>query len=200
MRFVVCLRSTVDPVSSPALRSAASLRCREDEVIVVSMGTTKAVPMLQAALSHGANAAFLLSDPAFAGADTHATSRALQAFIGKFVEGQFMVLTQPSDAQAPTGVVPARLAGLLGVEQFYFVTSVSRDDSGVTCVQDYGDEVRRCSVPDGSVLCVETSDFDLPETSPDAQVVTLNRVDLGLGLYSCGKEGSRTAFFNKGAS
>ena len=201
MQFFVALRSSAVPSESPALAAALSLRREGDTVIVFSMGTPKAEPMLKTCTACGADEAYLLSDKDFAGADSHATARALHAFIEKHREGQYLVFTQESDSPYPTMAVPGRLAALLGSEQFYYVESAERDGDSFTCVQDYGDEKRRCSVPScGSVLFFKTSQVSIPVTCSGKDAVVLDRVALGLGAYSVGKLGSRTAVLpSKGA-
>ena len=200
MEFVVALSSSADPSTSPALSAALTLRKEGDSVTAVSMGTAKAVPVLKACVAYGADSAFLLSDPDFAGSDTHAVSRILQAFLCKHCEGDFLVFMEESSSPYPTFAVPGRLAGLLGAQQFYYVDSVSRDGPNFYCSQDYGDMKRTCSVPIGSVVFMKSAVALLPEPGEEREPETMDRIALGLGAYSVGKLGSRTAVIpSKGA-
>lgn len=84
------------------------------EVTVVSMGPPEAVPALKESLALGVDRAVLLSDRAFAGADTLATSRALALGIKRL--GEFdMVLAGAESSDGATGQVGAQLAELLGI-------------------------------------------------------------------------------------
>lgn len=78
------LKAILNPFDTYAVEEAVQLRDQfGGEVIVVSMGPEKAVAVLREAISVGADRAVLLSDRAFGGSDTWATSYALAKAIEK---------------------------------------------------------------------------------------------------------------------
>ena len=73
-------------------------------------------------------------------------------------------------------------------------------------VQDYGDEVRTCRAPKGSVLSVSEGDINrrLPSIERYLQasameIKVLDRIALGLGNFSVGNKGSRTKIVRSGS-
>lgn len=80
--------SIINPLDKHALEAALSIRdIRGGEVILLSMAPPFATANLKEGLAMGADRAVLLSDPAFAGSDTLATSLILAAgcrWIGEF--------------------------------------------------------------------------------------------------------------------
>ncbi|HHY38429.1 MAG TPA: electron transfer flavoprotein subunit beta/FixA family protein [Clostridia bacterium] len=84
------------------------------KVTVVSMGPPEAMPVLKESLALGVDRAVLLSDRAFAGADTLATSKTLALGIRKL--GQFdLVLAGSESSDGATGQVGPQLAEILGI-------------------------------------------------------------------------------------
>lgn len=175
----------LDMYSGYALRAACGIKSDGDSVIAVSMGQSDDV--LRFCLTHGADEAFLLSDQAFLPADTIATSKTLSAFIRRFASDFDLIICGRGSC---TGQVPAEIAGILNIQQFCYVTGI-RIRSGFEVFQDYGDESRCCRVPRGSLLSVSYS--DPPETvrSSDSSITVLDRMALGLGMYSVGSRGSK---------
>ncbi|HVB07076.1 MAG TPA: FAD-binding protein [Acidimicrobiales bacterium] len=82
--------------------------------LVVTLGPPSAEDALREAVAAGASDAVLITDPAFAGSDTLATSRALAAVLT--AEGPFdLVLAGLYSVDADTGQVAPELAELLGL-------------------------------------------------------------------------------------
>ena len=191
--------SILDPYSEYALETALGLRKDGDVVTVVTMGPLQAESALRRCLELGADEAFLLSDRAFAGADVHATARTLSAFIGKFACDCSLFLFGKQAADGDTAQVPAEVAQMLGCQQFCYCVRVENGPEGFTAVQDYGDEIRTCRVPEGSVVSVSEGNINrgLPSIErfmkvSGMEVKTLDRIALGLGNFSVGMNGSRT--------
>ena len=191
--------SILDPYSEHALEVALGLRREGDSVTVVTMGPPQAVSALRKCLELGADEAYLLSDRAFAGADVHATSRTLSAFVERFACDASLLLFGKQAADGDTAQVPAEVAEMLNRQQFCYCTEVSRTGEGFVAVQDYGDEIRTCKVPEGSVLSVSEGDVNrgLPSierfiVASKMEIKTLDRIALGLGNFSVGMNGSRT--------
>lgn len=85
MNVVVCVRQGLDGEISPFDASAyeAALRLKDAEVTLLSMGPLSAKDFLLRLTRLGAKRAILLSDKAFAGADTLATAYTLSLAIEK---------------------------------------------------------------------------------------------------------------------
>ena len=191
--------SILDPYSEHALEAALRLRREGDTVTVVTMGPPQAESALRRCLELGADEAYLLSDRAFAGADVHATARTLSAFIEKFACDCSLFLFGKQAADGDTAQVPAETAQMLGRQQFCYCTRIEHRDGGFAAVQDYGDEIRTCVVPEGSVVSVAEGNMNrgLPSIErfmkvSAMEVKTLDRIALGLGNFSVGMNGSRT--------
>lgn len=191
--------SILNPYDEYALVKIRGIMDDGDELVVFTMGPPQAEAALRRCLQLGADRAYLLTDPAFAGADVWATARVLTAFIGKFEPGASLYIFGRQAIDGDTGQVPYEVAGLMGVRQFAYVDSLESDDDGILAVQDYGDMVRRVRVPEGSVVSFGSVDPNgvFPSIqdrldSESKEIVRLDRVALGLGLYSVGLKGSLT--------
>ncbi|MHB8191090.1 MAG: FAD-binding protein [Ferrimicrobium sp.] len=87
-------------------------RVHKGTCTVVSLGPPSAQLILRESLAFGADEAVLLTDSAFAGSDTLATSRALADFVGR--EGPFdLILVGKTSLDSGTGQVGPQLAELL---------------------------------------------------------------------------------------
>ncbi|MGA2142283.1 MAG: electron transfer flavoprotein subunit beta/FixA family protein [Brevinematales bacterium] len=138
MRIIVCIKQVpdsnkikIDPESKKLIRESAGtvinpldlyaleegLRLRAQyggEVVVLSMGPLQAESSLREALSYGADLAVLLSDNAFSGSDTLATSYILSEGIKKI--GCFdIILTGKHAVDGDTGQVGPGLAEYLKI-------------------------------------------------------------------------------------
>lgn len=103
----------LNPCDKHALEAALQLRGPDGLVTVIAMAPPNAEETLREALAMGADAAVLLTDRAFAGADTWATSYTLAAGLKK--AGNFdLILTGTESADGATTQVPAQLAEWLG--------------------------------------------------------------------------------------
>jgi len=99
------------------------------EVIALSMGPPQAEEILRETLAMGADKAYLLTDRAFAGADTLATSYTLALAINKILsesdpEEKYLVICGAQAVDGDTGQVPPELAEELGIPQVAYVLNV----------------------------------------------------------------------------
>lgn len=189
----------LNPYDEYALTSVMEMVGDGDEVIVCTMGPGKASDALRKCLELGAHRAYLITDSAFAGSDTWATARALSAFVKKFEPDADLYVFGRQAVDGDTGQVPYEVASLIGAGQFAYVESMVPSGDGFLAVQDYGDFRRTVKVPKGSVVSFGGVDprGSLPSIrsmlkASGKEIVTLDRVDLGLGLYSVGLKGSMT--------
>lgn len=190
----------MDPYSQSALMQTLSLKEDGDTVAVVTMGPPQAEQMLRRCIGLGADSAYLLTDRDFAGADTRATARVLAAFIGRYEPDADLYIFGRQAIDGDTGQVPAEVAQLIDSQQFYYTSSLRIVEDGFEAVQDYGSFIRTSRVPRGSVVSFGDADAGgcLQSLSgyirgSRADIATIGRVDLGLGLYSVGLKGSKTA-------
>ena len=119
------LPAVFNPEDLNALEEALRLKERHGgRVSVLTMGPPAAVQVLRESLFRGADEVVLLSDAAFAGADTLATSYALSLAIAKM--GEFdLVLCGRQAIDGDTAQVGPQTAEKLGLPQ---ITCVSRID------------------------------------------------------------------------
>jgi electron transfer flavoprotein beta subunit len=92
-------------------------------VTVLSMGPPSFDAYLKLAVAMGADNAILVSDRAFGGADTYATSLVLSAAIKKIADYQ-IVLCSEASSDGSTEQVPPSLAEWLGIPLISYVNNV----------------------------------------------------------------------------
>lgn len=118
----------VNPYDMVALEEALRLKDRfGGSVTVLSMGPPQAEAALRKALSFGADNAVLLTDRAFAGSDTLATSYALAAAIRKLQEDMpvDIVFAGKQTIDGDTAQVGPGIAKRLGVQLLTYVSKVA---------------------------------------------------------------------------
>lgn len=119
------LPAVFNPEDLNALEEALRLKERHDaRVSVVTMGPPAAAQVLRESLYRGADEVVLLTDKAFAGADTLATSYALSLAVRK-LGGADLVLCGRQAIDGDTAQVGPQTAEKLGLPQ---ITCVSRID------------------------------------------------------------------------
>ncbi len=135
------IENIINPFDTYAVEEGVRLRERfGGGVTVISMGPPQAEAALREAISLGADEGILLSDPAFAGADTWATSYTLSAALRKL--GQYgLVICGRQTLDGDTGQVGPQLAEMMALP---FIAYVSRIEE----IADGGMRVRRM-VEDG---------------------------------------------------
>lgn len=103
----------LNPDDRAALDKALQIRREHGgRIVAVSMGPPAAEAVLRETLAAGADEAVLLSDPAFAGADTLATAQTLAAGIRR-IPGWRLVLCGSRTLDSDTGQVGPQLAEFL---------------------------------------------------------------------------------------
>jgi len=144
-----------NPFDLNALEAAVRIReQRGGTVTVLSMGPPQAEDVLKDAIARGADRAILMTDEAFAGADTLATSRALMAGVKK-LEGFELILAGEKTVDGDTGQVGPELAALLDVPSECYVDSIDEvGDEGIVVTCDYGTLQYRKEVPFPCVISV----------------------------------------------
>lgn len=130
----------VNPYDLYALEEALRLKDRYGaHITVLTMGPPQAEAALRKALSFGADDAILLTDRAFAGADTLATSYALAATIDKIHQDMAvdLVFTGKQTIDGDTAQVGPGIATRLNMELLTYVSAVDdvNTDKGELTVQ-----------------------------------------------------------------
>ncbi|HVI42344.1 MAG TPA: electron transfer flavoprotein subunit beta/FixA family protein [Anaerovoracaceae bacterium] len=121
--------SIINPADKHALEAALQIKERYGgEVIVITMAPPNAEENLREALAMGADEAVLLSDRAFGGADTLATSYTLACGIAK-LGGFDLIFTGVESADGATSQVPAQLAEQLNIPHLWNVKRLADIDN-----------------------------------------------------------------------
>lgn len=129
-------------------QGVALARENRGRCVVLTLGPPSAEDVLREALAWGADEGVLVSDPAFAGSDTLATSRALAAALAK--EGPWdLILAGRNSIDSDTGQVGPEVAGLLDLPFAGGAREVTLEDRSITvrCELDDGWRTARVSLP-----------------------------------------------------
>ena len=188
-----------NPADMTALEEALSLRDQVGgTVTVATMGVPVCDSILRQAIACGADEAVLLTDSAFAGSDTAATSR----IIAKTVEllGDFdLIFCGRRSTDGETGQVGPELAARLNRGCCVSCTKLemSGDEVHCTCLTDLGTAEYALTLPAVITFCNGINSPRLQSLSglfkaKRAQIRTLNHQDLSLTPAQCGQKGSPT--------
>ena len=195
-------RSEINPPDMNAMEMALKLKDRHGgRISLLSMGPPFFETNLRVALAMGADHIYLLSDPAFAGADTLATTYTLAQGIRKIGDVD-LVLCGEESSDGATGQVPPGLAEWLGASQLTLLTEVNVDLSEGTAVgrreSKGGYELLEVHLP--CVVSVKTAcneprfmDYSLRGWALEEQRMTIwSAADLGADPDLIGLSGSPT--------
>ncbi|WP_434509617.1 electron transfer flavoprotein subunit beta/FixA family protein [Desulfitobacterium sp. AusDCA] len=141
--------SIVNPFDKNALEAAVQLKeAHGGTVTVITMGPEQAKDALKECVSVGADKAVLVSDRAFGGSDTYATSYILSQAIKKL--GKFdLILCGKQAIDGDTAQVGPALAEHLGLAQLTYAAKIQVDDPKITIHRetDEGYEVIEAKLP-----------------------------------------------------
>ena len=153
--------SIINPFDENAIEEALRLKKKKGgRVIALSMGPPQAEEALRKALAMGVDEAVLLSDKAFAGSDTLATSYTIAMAIKKI--GEFdLVLSGKQAIDGDTAQVGPGVAEWLGIPQITYARKIEIDDSKIRVERVLEDsfEVVETPLP---VLVTVTKDINDP--------------------------------------
>ena len=185
MRIVVCIKfvqNEMNPFDACALECA--LGTQGAEVILLSMSPPSAEQPLKALTRLGAHQAILLTDPAFAGSDTLATSYILSLAIKKLQPD--LVLCGRQSIDGDTAQVGPCLSQMLG---YSLITNVM-DYSLTKCGTRYGEQ-QVCLPALFTIERINTLRF--PRLRSKMKEVTVwNAETIGADPKKCGLSGSPT--------
>ncbi|MCF7838084.1 MAG: electron transfer flavoprotein subunit beta/FixA family protein [Candidatus Marinimicrobia bacterium] len=146
--------SIMNPFDENALEAALAIKDAQGATVTaISMGPPQAGDMLREAIARGADNVYLVSDRAFAGSDTLATSYALAKAI-RTLPAADLVLFGKQAIDGDTAQVGPGVAELLGLPIITYVRKVTVQDQQLEVERAFEDGFERMSVPLPAVLTV----------------------------------------------
>lgn len=195
--------SILNPDDANALEEALKIKEQYENVnvTVLTMGPPQADDMLRECLAMGADEAILLSDRAFAGADTWATSNTLAAAIRNI--GEYDIIFAGRQAiDGDTAQVGPQIAERLNIPQITYVQSFQYNNEMVTVHRQLEDgyEVIQVIPP---VLLTAVKELNIPRymtvggifDAYQKKVTTWSLKDLGIDKSEVGLDASPTKVF-----
>ena len=195
--------SILNPDDANALEAALTLKDENPgtTVSVISMGPPQAGYMLRECLAMGADDAYLLSDRAFGGADTCATSTTLAAGIKK-LGGADIIFAGRQAIDGDTAQVGPQVAQRLGLPVVTYVQDVKIQGDKVIVHRQMEDgyEVIEVQTP---CLLTAVKELNTPRymsiygitEAYEKEITVWNHKDVGLDPADCGLTASPTQVF-----
>ena len=223
MHFVVCVKQVPDttdikihPETNTLMREGVeailnpfdayaveeALRLKEKlggSITAISMGPPQADAVLREAISMGVDEGVLVSDRAFAGSDTWATSYALAMAIRK-LEPADIVLCGKQASDGDTAQVGPGIATHLDMPQVTYVRKIDEIDENHVVAErllESGYEVVDCSMPCVLTVVKEINEPRLPSlkgkmAARKAEIKTMTAADIDADPAMIGLDGSPT--------
>jgi len=193
--------SIINPFDAYAIEEGVRIRERvgAGKVTVLSMGPPQVEAALREAVSVGVDEAVLLSDRAFAGADTWATSLTLaQALKGMEFD---LVICGKQAIDGDTAQVGPGIACHLDLPQVCYVSKIREIEKGRAVVErmlETGHEVVEAELPAIFTVVKEINEPRLPSLkgkmkAKKAEIRVLGIKDIGADPQAVGLKGSPTA-------
>jgi len=190
----------INPFDSYAIEEGLRIKDKiGGNVTVMSMGIPAVADLLKETISFGVDDTVLLSDRAFAGADSLATAYALSMGIKKI--GQYdLIICGKQAIDGDTAQVGPSLAEKLGIPHTTYVKKIEEIREGyIRCqrMTDDGYEVIEMSLPAVITVVKEINEPRLPSIknkirAKNATVNVLTADDIGADKELCGLKGSPT--------
>lgn len=171
--------NVISTLDKNALELASRLKKEtECEVTVLSMAPASAEINIREALARGGDRAVILSDRAFAGGDTFATSYVLANGIRQ-LGGCDLILTGAASDDGGTGQLAAQLAEWLGLRHLHNVVDVAYENGGLrmTTVADKQTCQWNCALP--ALITVNRS-INTPGPASVRNIVAAGRKELAI--------------------
>jgi electron transfer flavoprotein beta subunit len=195
--------SITNPFDEYAVEEALLIKEKHGgEVHVISMGPPQAVEVLRNALAVGADKVYLVSDRAFAGADTLATAYTVAKTIKKVVGDVDLVICGKQAIDGDTAQVGPGIATRLGMPQLTYVSKVKEIDPAkkrfvVERMLEHGKEVIESSLPALITVVKGINEPRLPsllgiKKAAKVQIPTLTAKDIDADENRIGLKGSPT--------
>ena len=193
--------SRINPHDLEALEVALNLRdLRGGDVVALSMGPPQSEEALREALAMGADHGILLTDPAFGGADTLATSAVLAAGIRRLFPPADLVVCGARSSDSDTGQVGPQVAEDLGIPHVAYVTDFHVEDRSVVVSRKVDRVIETLRVFPPALLAVtraparprDISFACIEQAFQDKDLQRWGLADLGLAPHEVGFAGSAT--------
>ncbi|GAA0108770.1 electron transfer flavoprotein subunit beta/FixA family protein [Clostridium tertium] len=190
--------SIINPEDKHALEAALTLKDNVGgKVTVVSMGPPQAQNALREALCMGADEAILITDRAFAGADTLATSKTLAGAIRRLEYDVVFAGRQAIDGD--TAQVGPEIAEHLNIPQVTYVQGVKVEDDGLLVNRALEDGYELIKV-NGPVLLTAIKELNEPRymnvryifDTANTEIKIWSAADLEVNKEELGLKGSPT--------
>ena len=207
MKIIVCIKQVpntteikIDPVTNTLKRDGvptiinpddktaveAALQLKEKcgaTVTVLTMGPAQAELALREALAMGADEAFLLTDRAFAGSDTLATSTIIAAAIKKL--GADLVFCGRQAIDGDTAQVGPQIAEHLGIPQITYAAAIDYDaEKGAVIVKRQFEDRYQTLAVKGQCLVTVLSSLDKPRYMNVWDIVDQDEKEIGIITYA----------------
>jgi len=195
--------SILNPDDANALEAALTIKDENPgtTVSVITMGPPQATEMLRECLGMGADEAYLLSDRAFGGADTCATSTTIAAGIKK-VGDVDIIFAGRQAIDGDTAQVGPQVAQRLDIPVVTYVQDIKLGDGNVTVQRQLEDgyEVIEVQTP---CLLTAVKELNQPRYMSiynimdafEKEIPVWNHVDVNLDPADCGLNASPTQVF-----
>jgi electron transfer flavoprotein beta subunit len=195
--------SICNPFDDFAVEEALLLREKYGgEVHVLTMGPPQAIDVLKNALAVGADKVYLVSDRAFAGADTLATAYTVAQTIRSVLKEVDLVICGKQAIDGDTAQVGPGIATRLGMPQLTYVAKIREVDLAgrkivVERMLENGREVVQSSLPALITVVKDINEPRLPsllgiKKAAKAQIPTLTAKDIQADENRIGLKGSPT--------
>lgn len=194
------VESIINPFDTYAIEEAVRLKEKVGgTVTALSMGIPSVEKMLKDIIALGADEAVLLSDRAFAGSDSLATSYALSMAVRK-LNAYDLIICGKQASDGDTAQVGPGLAEKLGIPHTTYVRKIEEIREGyIRCqrMTDDGYETVEMILPALITVVKEINEPRLPSLkglmrSKKYQVTTWTAEDIGAEKSKCGLSGSPT--------
>ena len=147
--------SVINPLDLNAIEAAMQLKAAHGgTVAAVTMGPPQAADVLKKAMALGCDESYLLSDRAFGGADTLATSYVLAKAAEK-IGGFDLLIFGRHAVDGDTAQTGPATAAFLGVPQVTLVSGISVEDGWARCERELGSirQTVRVKLPAAVTVC-----------------------------------------------
>jgi electron transfer flavoprotein beta subunit len=194
------VKSIVNPFDMYAIEEGVRLKERfGGKVVVISMGPPQAESALKEAISMGCDEGLLISDRAFAGSDTCATSFTLARTIKKI--GDFdLILCGKQASDGDTAQVGPGISAHLDIPQVTYVKKIEQINEGTARVQrmtEEGYEVIEAPLPALLTVVKEINEPRIPSLrgmmrAKQAKIIVWKANDIQVEPEAVGLNGSPT--------
>ncbi len=195
------VESIINPEDRHGIEAAVALKERVGaEVTVLSMGPPQAVEVICEALAMGADRGILLTDKAFSGADTWATSTALGMAIRKLGDIDLIIAGRQA-VDGDTAQIGPQVAEFLGIPQITCVRRLDAKEHTLIAERVIENGCEHLEAPFPVLVTVLTAlnepryptvDRIVQATSEHADIEVWNAADIGAKALNVGLPGSLT--------